>query len=238
MGASSANFAVVLRPGILAARQPNSANQFVGPQAGLPALLRFRAILAASRCSGTCDAEVCRLRAAPSDRFLQRMASILRARGPCTSAPKTDRAELRAHTRGRKTSRSRLRVLPGSAASLDDGLEDFRVASAAAEISGEPFAYFQFGGLRVSREQIHGGENHAGRADAALRSAVRQKRLLDGVQAIGTGNSFDRADFCALGLEGRHETTVDQCAVDFNRSSATLAFAAAFFRAGEAGLLA
>src|ERR1700676_1169896 len=58
------------------------------------------------------------------------------------------------------------------------------------------------------------------------------------MQLVAAGDSLDGADFRALRLKRRHEATVDERAIEFDRASAALALAATFFRAGEAGLFA
>src|SRR4051812_35792227 len=76
-------------------------------------------------------------------------------------------------------------------ASPDDGLEDFHVAGAAAEIAGEAVADVGLGRLRRSIEQVDGGDDHARRADAALRAAAGDERLLHGVQLLAARDAFD-----------------------------------------------
>jgi len=127
---------------------------------------------------------------------------------------------------------------PRGAAGGDDGFEYFRVAGAAAQVSGETFADVGFRGMRVALEKIYGGESHAGSAYAALRSAVREERLLHGMQSLSAGDSLNRANRCPVGLQRGNQAAVHQRTVKFNRASAALAFAAAFFCAGEASLLA
>jgi len=54
---------------------------------------------------------------------------------------------------------------------LLDGFEDAHVAGAAAEVSGEAFLDLLHGWVGVFVEEMVGGEDHAGGADAALGSA-------------------------------------------------------------------
>lgn len=62
-----------------------------------------------------------------------------------------------------------------------------------------------------SAQEIHGGEDHAGSADAALRPTVRKERSLDGVEPmvwkwfalerhIEASHPFNRANFRAIHL--------------------------------------
>ena len=83
-----------------------------------------------------------------------------------------------------------------------------------------------------------GGEDHAGGADAALGSAVFEEALLDGVEFFVDGDAFDGGDVCAFGLQGGDEAGVDEFAVHEDGAGAALAFAAAFFCAGEVEVFA
>ncbi len=58
------------------------------------------------------------------------------------------------------------------------------------------------------------------------------------LQLRAAGNAFDGANVRAVGLERGDEATVDDRPVQQHRARAALAFAAAFFRAGQMHLLA
>src|ERR1044071_7263880 len=62
------------------------------------------------------------------------------------------------------------------------GFHDVLIAGASAEIAFQSVADFGFGGVGVAVEQLLGGHDHAGRAEAALQSVVVPERLLHGVQ--------------------------------------------------------
>ena len=66
-----------------------------------------------------------------------------------------------------------------------DGVEDAHVAGAAAEVSGKAFLDLGQRGLGIFVEEVVGGEDHAGSADAALGSAAFEETLLDGVEDRG-----------------------------------------------------
>jgi hypothetical protein len=66
-----------------------------------------------------------------------------------------------------------------------------------------------------------------------LCAAVIDECLLDRVQLILMGDAFDRCDAGAVNLSDWDETTVNDLAVEYHGARATLALAAAFFRAGE-----
>src|SRR5438270_38087 len=120
----------------------------------------------------------------------------------------------------------------------DDRVEDFHVAGAAAEISGQALAYVRLSGFWRAFEEADGGEHHARRADAALRAAALDHRALHGVEALAVGDSLDRGDLRPLDLREGDEATVDKFAVHDDRARAALALAAALLRAGEFQLLA
>jgi hypothetical protein len=62
-----------------------------------------------------------------------------------------------------------------------DRFKDFHVTGASAEIACESGANLGVGRLRRSLQKIDGGDYHAGRADAALRSAATDEGFLHGV---------------------------------------------------------
>ena len=93
--------------------------------------------------------------------------------------------------------------------------------------------------MRVPFQQADGCDYHPGRADATLRAAAFDERLLHRVQLSSTNrNCFDRLERAAFDLRYRHETTVHQLPVDQNAARAAFAFATTFFGSGEIQLLA
>src|SRR5947209_12367170 len=85
---------------------------------------------------------------------------------------------------------------------------------------------------------MDGCENHARRADAALRAARFDHRLLYGVQSLATGDALHGLNLRALNLREGDETTVDENSIDCDRARAALALAAALLRARQFQLLA
>ena len=116
--------------------------------------------------------------------------------------------------------------------------EDTAVTSASAEVAGEAFLNLRERRLRILFEQVMRGENHSGGADAALRPAVLEEALLDGIELWTDGEAFDGADGCAVGLQCRDEAGVDELAVQQDGAGATLTFAAAFFCSGKVQVFA
>ena len=66
---------------------------------------------------------------------------------------------------------------------------------------------------------------------------MSKERLLDGIELIFSGDSFDSPDFCPFGLQRGNQAAVDQQAVDFDCAGAAFTFTAAFFCAGQMGLV-
>ena len=52
------------------------------------------------------------------------------------------------------------------------------------------------------------------------------------MQPLAGRNAFDGLDLCAFHLAGRHQTAINNLAVDEDCARAALAFAAAFFGSG------
>ena len=120
-----------------------------------------------------------------------------------------------------------------------DGLDDLRVAGAAAEVAGDGLADRVLLAVAARIEVGLCGDEHARRADAALRRR-RSRGTPAGAGSVrpSVGEALDRADVGALDLADRHEAAVDDRAVDEDRAGAALAFAAALLRAGQAEVLA
>ena len=82
-------------------------------------------------------------------------------------------------------------------------------------------------------EEVMGGEDHAGSADAALGSAFFEETLLDGMESFVDGEAFDGGDVGAFGLKDGDKARVDEVSVYQDGAGSALAFAAAFFGSGE-----
>src|SRR5476649_612983 len=93
-------------------------------------------------------------------------------------------------------------------------LEYLHIPRAAAEIPRQAVTNLVFSWVRGALKQIHCGENHSRRADAALRAAAFDERLLHSVQLIAGRDAFDGFDRSACDLRHRHQTTVDDPAID------------------------
>src|ERR1051325_3842229 len=123
-------------------------------------------------------------------------------------------------------------------ASSDDGLEDFYIARAAAQLSAEPGANLALVGVRRALQQTDGGDDHARRADAALRSAAGDEGFLYGVKLVVRSHAFDRPDLCAFDLHDRNEAAIDQHAVNKHGARPALSLAASLFRSRQSQVFA
>ena len=120
-----------------------------------------------------------------------------------------------------------------------NGFKNLHVSRAAAKIACQTISDLSLTRTWNSLEQIHRGQHHTGRANAALSAAMFDECLLDCVQlAITWRNSFDCFDRGATNLGNGNETTVDDPSVDHHRAGAALAFAATLFRSSQAKLFA
>src|SRR5216684_2204163 len=81
-----------------------------------------------------------------------------------------------------------------------DRVEDLLVAGTAAQVPGEGLADLGVGGLRNPAQQVIRGDDQARRAETTLHRASVDVRLLHGIQRVGGGETFHRADVPALRL--------------------------------------
>ncbi len=114
-----------------------------------------------------------------------------------------------------------------------DGLDDFVVAGAAAEVVGEEKADAFFGRVGFFFEQSFGGNDEAWCADAALQGGVFEKGFLDGVEFVAAGDAFDGGDLAALGFDAEDEAGGDEAAIESDGAGAAVAIVAALFGAGH-----
>src|SRR4051794_26450529 len=122
-----------------------------------------------------------------------------------------------------------------------DRLDDLRVARAATQIARDRLADRVDVRPSAAVEVRLTGDQHARRADAALRATRQQERPLQRRELTGPRprrQPLDGEDLAALDLRDRHETRVDHEPVDENRAGAALTLAAALLCAGQAEILA
>ena len=98
-----------------------------------------------------------------------------------------------------------------SPAAAQHGLDDLLVAGAAAEVAGEPL--LDLGARRVRdrrRAAPCGGDQLARDAEAALRGARVEERLLERVELAAGGEALDGRDHArAVRLDREHQARVD-----------------------------
>ena len=85
-------------------------------------------------------------------------------------------------------------------------------------------------------QQRLGGYDLSRRADTALKTAVFEKCLLDGMELPVFGQPFDSGDFFTLAGDGKGQTGAHQPSIHDDAASAADADAAAFFGAGQSHL--
>ena len=95
-----------------------------------------------------------------------------------------------------------------------------------------------FGGIGSFVEQGLGGDEEAGRADAALQGGPFQEALLQRVQVALLGQAFDRLDRRPFGLDGQHDAAIHRHAVHQHGAGAAVAVVAAFLGAGQPQVVA
>src|SRR5882672_9861834 len=117
-------------------------------------------------------------------------------------------------------------------------IKNLHIARAATKIPSKAIANVGLSRVRISFEEIYGRHHHTRCADAALRAAAINERLLNCVQLIPSRDAFNRFDCCAFNLSHGHETTVHNSAVDENGTRATFAFTATFLCARQVQLFA
>ena len=118
-------------------------------------------------------------------------------------------------------------------------LDDLGVAGAAAEHARQRIAHFGFARPRIRAQQSLGAHQHARRADAALRGAVRREGALQQRElAVVAGQAFDRGHGPARALADRDDARADLLAVEEHGAGAAIAGVAADLRADEAELVA
>ena len=119
-----------------------------------------------------------------------------------------------------------------------DRLDDLLVAGAAAEVAGEALLDLGAGRVRREGEQRLRGDELARDAEAALRGAGVEERLLERMEPIAGRQPLDGADGRAVRLDREHQARIDAHAVDHDGAGAAFADEAALLRAGQPEIVA
>src|SRR6202043_4061194 len=122
----------------------------------------------------------------------------------------------------------------GSLYRIDDGV----VAGAAAHVAGNEFPDFGARRCLAARQELVGGQQHAGRAEGALCGVTGDELGLQPCQLAAFGQAFDGVDSFAGNLRREREAAPRRAAVDQHGAGAADAVLAAEMRAGQLHLLA
>src|SRR5258707_375329 len=87
-------------------------------------------------------------------------------------------------------------------------------------------------------EQLARGEDHAGRAEAALQGVVIPESLLERIELAVLSQPFDGEDLAPFRLDGEHGTTFHSHTVEHDGAGSTDGGLAADVGAGKSGDLA
>src|ERR671930_2012899 len=120
-----------------------------------------------------------------------------------------------------------------------DGLDDVLVAGAAAEVALEPAPDLLVGQpVAVRAEELDAGHDHPRRAEAALERMALPEGLLQRMQLAVVGETLDRRDLAAVGLDCEHGARLHGAAVEMDRAGAADRRVAADLRPGQAEVVA
>ena len=114
-----------------------------------------------------------------------------------------------------------------------DGRDDPRVRAAAADVARERADDVLGARLRVRLQERDAGDDHPGRAVAALEGLGLEKRVLHRMEPAVLGEAFDRHDLLARRLGDRRLAGGRRLAVEQDHAGAALPLAAAVLRAGQ-----
>lgn len=91
-----------------------------------------------------------------------------------------------------------------------------RICPAATQVSGHSFFDIIEGGRRIVIEECFARHHHPRRAIAALKGITLHKCLLERVELIAFGESFDGGDLCIVCIKREHHTRTNSLAVDLD----------------------
>ncbi len=93
--------------------------------------------------------------------------------------------------------------------------------STSTKVSGHGFFDVVEIGCGIAIKECFAGHHHAGSAIAALEGIALDKSLLEGVELIALGESFDGGDLCVVGVDREHHTRANGFTVDLDGTTAT-----------------
>src|SRR6266581_3054515 len=119
-----------------------------------------------------------------------------------------------------------------------DRRDDVLIPGAAAEVALEAFADLPLRRVRITLEDGRRGDDHPGRAEAALERVMLVERLLQGMEGAVLGEPLDCRHLVAVGLDGEHGARLDGLAVEQHNAGTAVRRVASDVGAGEAQLVA
>src|SRR6187402_1657873 len=116
-----------------------------------------------------------------------------------------------------------------------NGSKDRRIACAAAQVARQRDLDLI---ERSADLEWRRCEDHSGSTNAALRAAMHDERVLQRLAGFRRSGALDRDHTAAFRMRDGDDARIHGDTVDQHGAGAALAFAAAFFRSGQAAVLA
>jgi hypothetical protein len=118
-------------------------------------------------------------------------------------------------------------------------IDDLLIAGAAAKIAGQRIAHLGIArhAAAAPPEQLVCRDEHAGRADSALRAAALDERALERREPPARFESFHGDEFGPVRLDCGDEARVHAAAVEQYGAGSALPLTASFLRPGETALV-
>src|SRR5262245_48487444 len=101
------------------------------------------------------------------------------------------------------------------------GLDDVLIAGAAAEIGREKIENVIIRQVGIRFQRVHRQHQETRRTEPALKRVMFDERALYRMQPVAVGETFDRADALALGLDREHQAGPYRLVVEDHRARAT-----------------
>src|SRR5450759_19064 len=110
--------------------------------------------------------------------------------------------------------------------SVENGADDLVVAGTPAKVAGKPVARLGFRRIRIAVQQGLGRDQHARRAETALKRRMLEEFPLQRVKIFAPRHALDRLDRMTFGLDSNHQARADQATVDHYAAGAAVTRAA------------
>ena len=128
-------------------------------------------------------------------------------------------------------------LLPQHFLRLIHCVNNFGIASAAANVASQIIPDLLLGGVRILIQQGNHRQNHTRCTEAALECKAVYKCLLDRVEQIALFHALNGNDFPALYFTGERCTGGNDLSVQKNSASAAVAIVTSLFHTGKAKFL-